>query len=47
MFNKKFTYLLVFILICSYCSPIFATDSIFVWSDTSAPQAITTSALLR
>lgn len=47
MFNKKCVYLLVFILLCSCCSPVLATDSIYVWSDTSSPEAISTSAVLN
>lgn len=44
--NKKFTYLLVFILICSFCVPVFASDSVYVWSDTSLPEAVSTSTVL-
>ena len=40
--NKKFTYLLVFILICSFCVPVFASDSVYVWSDISLPEAVST-----
>ena len=44
--NKKFTYLLVFILICSFCVPVFASDSVYVWSDISLPEAVSTSTVL-
>ncbi len=39
--------LLVFVIICSCFTPVLATDSVYVWSDMSAPEAITTSSLLR
>lgn len=44
--KKNFTYLLIFILLCSCSLPVFATDSLYVWSDMSAPDAVTTSALI-
>ena len=44
---KKFTYLLIFILLCSSCSPIFATESIYVWSDNSNNEAISTAAIIE
>lgn len=44
--KKNFTYLLIFILLCSCSLPVFATDSLYVWSDMSAPEAVTTSALI-
>ena len=40
---KKFTYFLIFILFFSFISPVFASDSIYVWSDSSMPEAISTS----
>lgn len=43
---KKFTYLLIFILLCSYCSPVLATESIYVWSDNSNSEAISTAATI-
>ena len=44
--KKNFTYLLIFILLCSCSLPVFATDSLYVWSDMSAPEAVTTSSLI-
>lgn len=44
--NKYFTYFLVFVLLCFSISPVFASDSIFVWSDLSMPEAISTSATI-
>lgn len=47
MFNKKITYFLVFILLCSPCATVFASDSIYVWSDTSSmPEAVSTSTVI-
>lgn len=46
MFNKKFICFLIFILLCSSCLPVFATDSIYVWSDSSQPEAVSTSTVL-
>lgn len=40
---KKFTYFLVFILLFSFISPVFASDSIYVWSESSIPEAVSTS----
>lgn len=45
--NKSFTYLLVFVFLFSYCSPVFASDSIFVWSDFSLPEVVSTSTVLN
>lgn len=45
--KRNFTYLLIFVLLCSCSLPVFATDSLYVWSDMSAPEAVTTSALVR
>ena len=44
---KIFTYLFVFILICSCCSPVFSTDSIYVWSDFSDTSSISTSTTIN
>lgn len=45
---KNFTYLLVFILVSSICVPVFADDSIYVWSsDNLSPEAVTTSFVVR
>jgi len=44
--KSKFTYLLVFVLLCSCCSPVFASDSVFVWSDLSDTSSISTSAAI-
>lgn len=41
--NKKITYFLVFILVCSCFTPIFATDSIYVWSNNLGNQSLATS----
>lgn len=46
MFNKKVAFFLIFILLCSSCIPVFATDSIYVWSDSSLPEAVSTSSVL-
>lgn len=47
MSKTKFTYFLVFILICSCFSPVLATDnSVYVWSDTSTSEAISTSSAI-
>lgn len=46
-FMKKFTYLLIFIFICSFCVPVFGTDSIYVWSDASMPEAVSTSTAVQ
>lgn len=46
MFDKKFAVLLIFVLLCSYCYPTFATDSVFVWSDNVTNEAITTSSIV-
>lgn len=44
---KKITYFLVFILICSCFAPVMADDdSLYVWSEISSPEAITTSTAL-
>lgn len=43
---KNFTYLLVFVLICSCFVPVLATDSIYVWSDNSIPETISTSSII-
>lgn len=45
-FMKKITYLLVFILLCLYCAPVFASDSLYVWSDLSSPEAISTASVV-
>ncbi len=45
--NKIFTYFLIFILLCSCISPVLASDSVFVWSDFSLPEAISTSAAIN
>ncbi len=47
MFDKKFAVLLIFVLLCSYCYPTFATDSVFVWSDNVTNEAVTTSSVVR
>jgi len=44
---KIFTYLFVFILICSCCTPVFASDSVYVWSDFSDTSSISTSATIN
>ena len=44
---KKFTYLLVFIMLFCYFSPVLATENIYVWSDSSRAEAITTAAVLQ
>ena len=44
--KSKFTYLLIFILICSCFSPVFASDTVFVWSDFSDVSSISTSAVV-
>lgn len=44
---KKFTYLLIFVFICSFCVPVFGTDSIYVWSDASMPEAVSTSTAVQ
>jgi len=46
MFKNKFTYLLVFVLLCSCCTPVLASDSVFVWSDNSNTEAISTSSAI-
>ena len=43
---KKITYCLVFIVLCSSFIPVFATDSIYVWSDASKIDAISTAAAI-
>lgn len=43
--NKKITYFLVFILVCSCFTPIFATDSIYVWSNNIDNQSLATSTI--
>lgn len=45
MFYKKITYLLIFILLCSCSLPVFANDSIYVWSDNSNNSSISTAAV--
>ena len=40
---KKITYFLIFILLCSCFAPVLATDSIYVWSDTSNVDTISTA----
>jgi len=45
--NKGFTYLLVFILFFSCCNSVFATDSVYVWSDFSDTSSISTSAAIN
>ena len=47
MFKKFFTYLLVFVFLASCSFPVFATDSVYVWSDGVIDEAVSTSALLR
>ena len=44
--KSKFTYLIVFVLICSCFSPVFATDSVFVWSDNVDSSSVSTSSAL-
>ena len=44
--KSKFTYLLIFVLICSCFCPVFATDSVFVWSDFSDASSISTSTVI-
>lgn len=44
---KKIIYFLVFILICSCFVPVMSSnDSLYVWSEMSSPEAITTSGVL-
>ena len=43
---KKITYCLVFVLLCSCFMPVLATDSIYVWSDASNSETISTSATI-
>lgn len=45
--NKIFTYFLIFILLCSCVSPVLASDSVFVWSDLSLPETVSTSAVIN
>ena len=47
MFNKKFICILVFVVLFSSYIPVFATDSIFVWSSAVIDEAISTSNVLR
>ena len=47
MFKNLFTYLLIFIFLASCSFPVFATDSVYVWSDGVIDEAISTSALVR
>jgi len=41
--RKKIVYYLIFILLCSTFAPVFATDSIYVWSDNTDTSSISTS----
>ena len=41
-----FTYLLVFVLLCSCSLPVLASDSVYVWSDISDTSSISTSAAI-
>lgn len=45
--NRIFTCFLIFILFFSFSSPVFATDSVYVWSDNIDSPSISTSALLN
>lgn len=45
--NRIFTCFLIFILFFSFLSPVFATDSVYVWSDNIDSPSISTSALLN
>lgn len=50
MFKKGFTYLIIFITLCVYFFPILtvhADDSLYVWSDMSDTEVITTSSVLN
>lgn len=47
MFNKKIAFLLIFIILNITATPILASDSIYVWSNNSNNEVITTSALIR
>lgn len=42
---KKFTYFFVFILVCACFIPIFATDSVYVWSNNIDSQSLATSTI--
>ena len=42
-----FTYLLVFVLLCSCSLPVLASDSVYVWSDNSDTSSISTSAAIH
>lgn len=44
---KKFIYLFVFIFIFSWCIPVLASDTVFVWSDMNLPEAVSTSSVLN
>ena len=44
---KRIIYCLVFIMLCSSFIPVFATDSIYVWSDTSNIDTISTAAAIN
>lgn len=44
--KSKFTYLLIFVLIYSCFCPVFASDSVYVWSNNTEPEAISTSAAI-
>ena len=46
-FMKKFIYLFVFIFIFSWCIPVLASDTVFVWSDMNLPEAVSTSSVLN
>lgn len=47
MFNKKFICVLVFVILFSFYIPVFATDSVFVWSQGVIDTAVSTSSVIR
>lgn len=47
MFEKSFKFCLVLVLLCSCFVPVLATDSVYVWSNNSNPEAISTSNVIR
>mgnify|MGYP007012632024 CR=1 FL=1 len=47
MFGKSFIVFLIFVILSFYCSPVFATDSVFVWSEGVTGEAISTASVVR
>ena len=47
MFNKKFICVLVFVILFSFYIPVFATDSVFVWSQGVIDTAVSNSSVIR